>query len=79
MVACGQGRHTRPRPAVWAALRCEAPAGPGIIVPRRPTRVDLTGPGSTDVVDTLVVQTEDQADDVVAALQEQARQEGGDV
>ncbi|WP_160159318.1 hypothetical protein [Streptomyces sp. SLBN-118] len=36
-------------------------------------------PGSTDVVDTLVVQTEDRADDVVAALQAQARQEGDDV
>jgi hypothetical protein len=36
----------------------------------------VLGPAATDMVDTLVVQTEDQADDVVAALLAQARQEG---
>ncbi|MFJ8696967.1 hypothetical protein [Streptomyces roseolilacinus] len=29
-----------------AEAAAEAPAGPDIIAPRRPTRVDLTGPGS---------------------------------
>lgn len=65
-----------------------------VIGPRRPTRVDLTGPGSgTDpeqrlqrqvlgpaigVVDALVGQSEDLANDVVAALLAQSRHEGED-
>jgi DNA invertase Pin-like site-specific DNA recombinase len=82
--------------ALAEAEATEAPAGPEIIAPRRPTRVDLTGPGSGtdpelmerltrqvlgpgtgDVVDTLVEQTEDGTDNVVAALLAQARN-GGD-
>lgn len=38
----------------------------------------VLGPATTDMVDTRVVQIEDQADDVVAALLAQARQEGED-
>lgn len=67
------------------------------IAPGRPTRGDLTGPGSgtdpdlierlqrqaldpaaNDVVDTLVEQTENGTNDVVAALVAQARREGED-
>ncbi|MEU9056452.1 hypothetical protein AB0D37_39710 [Streptomyces sp. NPDC048384] len=83
--------------ALAEAEESEAPAAPGILAPRRPTRVDLTGPGSgtdpelmerlqrqvlggatDEVVDTLVEQTEDGTNDVVAALLAQARREGED-
>ncbi|GGR71249.1 hypothetical protein GCM10010269_07560 [Streptomyces humidus] len=36
----------------------------------------VLGSATTDMADTRVVQPEDQADDVVAALLAQARQEG---
>jgi hypothetical protein len=83
--------------ALAEAEESEAPAGPEIVAPRRPTRVDLTGPGSgtdpelmerltrqvlggatDEATATLVEQTEDGTDDVVAALLAQARQEGED-
>ncbi|MFG2862327.1 hypothetical protein [Streptomyces sioyaensis] len=93
------GKNAGQHPSVASVYRAlaeaeatEAPAGPEIIAPRRPTRVDFTGPGSGtdpelmerltrqvlgpgagDVVDTLVEQTEDGTDDVVAALLAQAR------
>ncbi|MDH3039227.1 recombinase family protein [Streptomyces sp. TRM75561] len=83
--------------ALAEAEQTEAPAGPEIIAPRRPRRVDLTGSGSgtdpelmehlqhqvlggtdDDVLHTLVEQTEDQTNDVVAALLAQVRREGED-
>ncbi|MEU5304332.1 hypothetical protein ACH4YO_31785 [Streptomyces noursei] len=84
--------------ALAEAEQAETPAVPEIIAPRRPARVDLTGPGSAtdpelmerlqrqvlggaadDVLDTLVEQTEDQANNVVAALLAQAPREEEDV
>jgi DNA invertase Pin-like site-specific DNA recombinase len=94
------GKNAGQHPSVASVYRALAdaeetgqPAGPEIIAPRRPMRVDLTGPGSgTDpelmerltrqvlegdgVLDTLVEQSEEQTDDVVAALLAQARREG---
>nr|WP_234327949.1 recombinase family protein [Streptomyces sp. NRRL F-2664] len=98
------GKNAGQHPSVASVYRAladaeasEAPAGPEIIAPRRPTRVDLTGPssgtdlelmdrltrqalgGATDeVTATLVEQTEDGTNDVVAALLAQARHEGED-
>ncbi|WP_210949993.1 recombinase family protein [Streptomyces sp. MK37H] len=98
------GKNTGQDPSVASVYRAlaeaeetQAPAGAQVIAPRRPTRVDLTGPGSgtdpelmerrqrqvlggttDDVVDTLVEQPEDQANDVVAALLAQTRNEGED-
>ncbi|MFF5143074.1 hypothetical protein ACFY6U_25655 [Streptomyces sp. NPDC013157] len=94
------GQHP-PVASVYRALaeaeETDAPAGPESVAPRRPTRVDLTGPGSgtdpelmdrlqrqvlggatDEVTVTLVEQTEDGTDDVVAALLAQARREGED-
>ncbi|KUN97514.1 recombinase family protein [Streptomyces caeruleatus] len=64
--------------ALAEAEETGAPAGPESIAPRRPTRVDLTGPGSgtTDAVGTVAEQTEDQANDVAAALLAHARHRG---
>ena len=79
------GKNAGQHPSVASVYRAlaeaeetGAPAGPEIIAPRRPTRVDLTGPGSgtTDAVGTVVEQTEDQANDVVAALLAHARHQG---
>ncbi|MEV6940696.1 hypothetical protein AB0N07_01460 [Streptomyces sp. NPDC051172] len=70
------------RPGVRAGRRRRVPRGhPGRLVtvaPRWPTQVDLTGPGSgaTDAVATVVEQTEEQANDVVAALLAHARHQG---
>ncbi|EGX60675.1 MULTISPECIES: recombinase family protein [Streptomyces] len=76
------GRH----PSVASLYRAlaeaeenEAPAGPEIIAPRRPARVDLTGPGNGttgEVVNTLVEQTGDGTNEIVATLLAQARSEG---
>ncbi|MEV5849501.1 hypothetical protein AB0M32_46830 [Streptomyces sp. NPDC051985] len=79
------GKNAGQHPSVASVCRAlaeaeetGAPAGPEIITPRRPTRVELTGPGSgaTDAVGTVVEQTEDQANDVVAALLGHARHPG---
>ncbi|WP_344594331.1 hypothetical protein [Actinomadura vinacea] len=79
------GKNAGQHPSVASVYRAlaeaeetGAPAGPEIIAPRRPTRVDLTGPGSgtTDAAGTVVEQTEDQANDVVAALLARARHQG---
>ncbi|WP_455771599.1 recombinase family protein [Streptomyces hygroscopicus] len=96
------GKNAGQHPSVASVYRAladaeqdQTPTGPEIVAPRRPTRVDLTGPGSgTDpelmerltrqvlegdgVLDTLVEQTEDGTNDVVAALLAQARHEGED-
>ncbi|MGW0844249.1 recombinase family protein [Streptomyces sp. NPDC002787] len=98
------GKNAGQHPSVASVYRAladaeetDASAGPGIVAPRRPMRVDLTGPGSgtdpelmerlqrqvlggaaDDVMDTLVEQSEEQTDDVVAALLAQARREGED-
>ncbi|MEU6773571.1 hypothetical protein [Streptomyces sp. NPDC046759] len=96
------GKNAGQHPSVASVHRAlaeteasEAPAGPEIIPPRRPMRVDLTGPGSgtgpglmerltrqvlgpatSAVADTLVEQTEDETDDVVAAPLARARYGG---
>ncbi|MDX2677209.1 MULTISPECIES: hypothetical protein [Streptomyces] len=76
------GQHPSVASAVCRALaeaeETGAAAGPEIIALRRPTRVELTGPGSstTDAVGTVVEQTEDQANDVVAALLAHTRHQG---
>lgn len=98
------GKNAGQHPSVASVYRAlaeaeegEGSSATGIIAPRRPTRVDVTGPGSTadlelmrrltrqvlggstdNVVDTLVEQTEDGTNDVVAALLAQARDEGED-
>jgi DNA invertase Pin-like site-specific DNA recombinase len=81
--------------ALAEAEQAEAPTGPKIIAPRRPTRVDLTGSGADPelmerlqhqvldgaadyMLDTLVEQTEDETNDVVAALLAHSRHEGED-
>ncbi|MDX2930792.1 hypothetical protein PV411_40655 [Streptomyces sp. NRRL_B-16638] len=78
--------------ALTDAEETAAPAGPGIVAPRRPTRGDLTAPGTDPklmerltrqvlegdgVLDTLVERTEDDEDDVVAVLLAQAPTRGG--
>jgi hypothetical protein len=91
------GQHPSVASVYRALAEAEALAGPEIIAPRRPTRVDLTDPSSDtdpelmdrltrqalggatdDVTATLVEQTEDGTNDVVAALLAQARHEGED-
>ncbi|WP_413806290.1 hypothetical protein [Streptomyces sp. OE57] len=50
--------------ALADAEETDVPAGPDIIAPRRPTRVDLTGPGGgTDLMDRLTRQVLDPAGD----------------
>ncbi|MGW2741859.1 recombinase family protein [Streptomyces sp. NPDC001450] len=76
------GKNAGQHPSVASVYRAlaeseatEAPAGPEIIAPRRPTRVDLTGPGSgTDpgLMDRLTQQVLDgTSDEVIDALTEQ--------
>lgn len=79
--------------ALAEAEQAEAPAGPEIIAPRRPMRVDLTGPGSgTDpelmerlqhqvlapAADGVPRPLVEQTEDELAALLAQARNEGED-
>ncbi|MCZ4602705.1 recombinase family protein [Streptomyces sp. Lzd4kr] len=96
------GKNAGQHPSVASVYRALAdaeetcaPAGPEIVAPRRPTRVDLSAPGSgtdpelmdrlqrqvlgratDEVTVTLVEQTEDGTDDVVAALLAQAGAKG---
>ncbi|MFF5106796.1 recombinase family protein [Streptomyces sp. NPDC000134] len=98
------GKNAGQNPSVASVYRAladaeeaDSSAGPEIIAPRRPTRVDLTGPGSgtdaelmqrlnrqvmdgatDEVLHTLVERSEEQTDDVVAALLVQARRDGED-
>ncbi|MDG9702601.1 hypothetical protein [Streptomyces sp. DH37] len=73
------GKNASQHPSVYRALAeaeaTEAPAGPEIIAPRRPTRVDLTGLGSStepELVERLTRQVLDgTSDEVTDALAEQ--------
>lgn len=69
--------------ALVEAETTEAPAGPEIIAPRRPTCVDLTGPGSgtdPELMERLTRQVLDgKSDEVTDALAEQTEDEAKDV
>ncbi|ANP50676.1 recombinase family protein [Streptomyces griseochromogenes] len=69
--------------ALAEAEATEAPAGPKIIAPRRPPRVDLTGPGSgtdPELMDRLTQQVLDgTSDEVIDALTEQTDDGAKDV
>ncbi|MFE5518380.1 recombinase family protein [Streptomyces virginiae] len=69
--------------ALAEAEQAEAPAGPEIIAPRRPTRVDLTGPGSgtnPELMERLQHQVLTPAtDDLLHTLVEQAEDQTTDV
>ncbi|WP_419796097.1 recombinase family protein [Streptomyces mexicanus] len=80
------GKNAGQHPSVASVYRAladadaatEAPAGPDIIAPRRPTRVDLTGPGSgtdPELMQRLTRQVLGSADDVVNTLVEESEEQ----
>ncbi|WP_307811920.1 recombinase family protein [Streptomyces sp. HB-N217] len=84
------GKNVGQHPSVASVYRAladaeasEAPAGPEIIAPRRPTRVDLTGPSSgtdPELMDRLTRQALGGAtDEVTATLVEQTEDGTNDV
>ncbi|MFI8244421.1 hypothetical protein ACIF83_45600 [Streptomyces sp. NPDC085866] len=84
------GKNAGQHPSVASVYRAlaeaeanQAPAGPEIIASRRPTRVDLTGPGSgtdPELMERLTQQVLDgTSDEVTDALAEQTEDGAKDV